>query len=110
VTDASDGRGSASRLGRLHWSDEDRKLAVLILDLVKAAASRTDIIHHLTVNRDSVYVIKGWPETDPEGFDISTSYKTRGGRSPLARRKRRGPKDLVEVGRHLLRMLRAHGR
>lgn len=48
------------------------------------AASRTDIIRELRITSDSVYIIKGWPPTDPEGFDISTSYLTRGRTFPLA--------------------------
>jgi hypothetical protein len=47
------------------------------------AASRPEIIRKLTITRDSVYIIKGWPPTDPEGFDISTSYLTRGRNFPL---------------------------
>lgn len=48
------------------------------------AASRTDIIGKLTITNDLVYITKGWPPTEPEGFDISTCYLTRGRHFPLA--------------------------
>ncbi len=66
------------------FKDEATALSNLVLELVMTAASRTDIIRELRITSDSVYIIKGWPPTDPEGFDISTSYLTRGRTFPLA--------------------------
>ena len=63
---------------------DERALSNLVLELVMTAGSRTDIIRQFsTITRDSVYIVKGWPPTDPEGFDISTSYVTRGKTLPL---------------------------
>jgi predicted O-methyltransferase YrrM len=81
--------------GWAHWPGEEWQgadaqyrdetaLSNLVLELVMTAASRPDIIGKLTITRDSIYMTKGWPATDPEGFDISTSYLTRGKRFPLA--------------------------
>lgn len=65
------------------YRDETTPLSKLIMELVITAASRNDIIGKLTITSDSVYITKGWPATDPEGFDISTCYLNRGKRSPL---------------------------
>jgi predicted O-methyltransferase YrrM len=81
--------------GWAHWPGEEWQgtdaqyrdetaLSNLVLELVMTAASRTDIIGKLTITSDSIYITKGWPDTDPEGFDISTCYLTRGKRFPLA--------------------------
>jgi hypothetical protein len=81
--------------GWAHWQGEEwqgpdaqfkdeRALSNLVLELVMTAASRPDIIRQLTITRSSVYIEKGWPPTDPEGFDISTSYLSRGRTLPLA--------------------------
>jgi predicted O-methyltransferase YrrM len=80
--------------GWAHWPGEEWQgadaqyrdetaLSNLVLELVMTAASRTDIIGKLTITSDSIYITKGWPATDPEGFDISTCYLTRGKRFPL---------------------------
>lgn len=66
------------------YRDEPTALSNLVLELVMTAASRIDIIGKLTITRDSVYITKGWPATDPEGFDISNCYLTRGRHFPLA--------------------------
>jgi SAM-dependent methyltransferase len=65
------------------YGDETTPLSILVMELVMTAASRNDIIGKLTITSDSVYITKGWPATDPEGFDISTCYLNRGKRFPL---------------------------
>ena len=81
--------------GWAHWPGEqwqgadaqyrdETALSNLVMELVMTAASRTDIIRKLTITNDSIYITKGWPATDPDGFDISTCYLTRGKSFPLA--------------------------
>ncbi len=65
------------------YKDEPIALSNLVMELVLTAASRSDVIEKLTITRDSIYITKGQVPTDPEGFDISTCYLTRGRDFPL---------------------------
>ena len=50
----------------------------LIFEIIMACPSIPDLISKIEINQNSTYVYRGVAELDPDSFDISKSYLTRG--------------------------------